>query len=386
MDYSRQLQWKQRKVEKLLSPFGKSLPIVAMEYPYHYRNKVQAAFGLNRSRKIISGVYQSTSGKIAPIDQCLLEDKIADRIIVTIRELMEKEKISPYDPYSGRGFLRHVLVRRGFASGQVMVVLVAATPIFPQKKFFLSQLLSLHPEITTVVLNINPDYEGLMLGQREMTLYGPGYILDTLCGCTFAISPRSFYQVNPIQTQRLYETALEFACLTGKELVVDAYCGIGTISLIASRQAAQVIGVESNQEAVKDAIANAKRNHVANTWFHCQDAGQFLTQMAQEEKKVDVLFFDPPRAGCDKRFLTAAVTLAPKRMVGISCNPETLARDLRFLVGHGYHAEKILPVDMFPHTAHVETVVLMSTNQSKGEFYYEPDKQQNKRSKTISDP
>lgn len=360
MDYSRQLRWKQGKVDKLLSPFCRPLPILGMEHPYHYRNKVQAAFGLNRNRRIISGVYQSSSGRIAATDRCLLEDPRADRIVVSIRKLMEQQRILPYDPRTGRGFLRHVLVRVGAETGQVMVVLVAATPVFPQKKYFLPALLERHPEITTLVLNINPDYDGLMLGERETALYGPGYILDRLCGCDFGVSPRSFYQVNSIQTRALYETAMEYAGLTGRELAVDAYCGTGTIGLIASRHARQVIGVESNREAVRDAIANAKRNGIENAWFACEDAGRFLTRMEQEGQRPDLLFLDPPRGGCSRQTLEAAAGLEPGRMVMISCNPETLARDLKLLCVRGYRVEKAQPVDLFPHTSHVECVALMT--------------------------
>lgn len=224
-------------------------------------------------------------------DRCLLEDPRADRIVVSIRKLMEQQRILPYDPRTGRGFLRHVLVRVGAETGQVMVVLVAATPVFPQKKYFLPALLERHPEITTLVLNINPDYDGLMLGERETALYGPGYILDRLCGCDFGVSPRSFYQVNSIQTRALYETAMEYAGLTGRELAVDAYCGTGTIGLIASRHARRVIGVESNREAVRDAIANAKRNGIENAWFACEDAGRFLTRMEQEGQRAGSAVF-----------------------------------------------------------------------------------------------
>ncbi len=359
MTYSRQLQWKQAKVEKLLHKFHKVSPILGMDKPYHYRNKVQAAFGTDRARKIISGVYQSSTHHIVPVDNCMIEDQKADAIIVTIRELLASFKLQPYDEFTGRGFLRHVLVKRGFTSGQIMVVLVAGTPVFPAKNF-VSALLKKHPEITTVLLNVNNRFTSLVLGDTEKVLYGSGTIEDTLCGCVFHISAKSFYQINPVQTEVLYGKAMELAQLTGKETVIDAYCGIGTIGLIASRKAGNVIGVELNKDAVRDAIANAKRNQIKNAYFYCADAGEFMRDMAHEKQTADVVFMDPPRAGSDETFLLSLVTLSPNRIVYISCNPETQERDLLYLTKHGYSVTAIQPVDMFPHTNHVETVVLMS--------------------------
>ncbi|WP_326492977.1 23S rRNA (uracil(1939)-C(5))-methyltransferase RlmD [Caproiciproducens galactitolivorans] len=360
MTYPRQLQWKQNRVEKLLGKFHKVSPILGMKNPYHYRNKVQAAFGADRKGKIISGVYQSSTHRIVPVSSCMTEDKKADEIIVTIRNLMPGFKLQPYDEATGRGFLRHVLVKRGFSSGQIMVVLVAGTPVFPSKNNFVKALLKKHPEITTILLNVNNHYTSLVLGENEKVLYGPGTIEDTLCGCVFRISAKSFYQINPVQTEVLYGKAMELAQLTGKETVIDAYCGIGTIGLIASRQAGRVIGVEVNKDAVRDAIVNAKRNKIQNAYFTCADAGEFMLEMAREKETADVVFMDPPRAGSDETFLSSLVTLAPKKIVYISCNPETQERDLLYLTKCGYRVEAIQPVDMFPHTNHVETCVLMS--------------------------
>lgn len=359
MTYSRQLQWKQAKVEKLLDKFHKVSPIIGMKNPYHYRNKVQAAFGTDRKGKIISGVYQSSTHCIVPVNSCMIEDKKADSIIVTIRSLLASFKLQPYDEITRRGFLRHVLVKRGFTSGQTMVVLVAGSTVFPAKKF-VTALLEKHPEITTVLLNVNNRFTSLVLGDSEKVLYGSGTIEDTLCGCVFRISAKSFYQINPVQTEVLYGKAMELAQLTGKETVIDAYCGIGTIGLIASRQAGNVIGVELNKDAVHDAIANAKRNQIKNVYFYCADAGDFMREMAQEKETADVVFMDPPRAGSDETFLSSLVTLAPNRIVYISCNPETQERDLLYLTKHGYRVQVVQPVDMFPHTNHVECVVLMS--------------------------
>lgn len=360
LTYREQLQWKQRQVGHLLGRFAKVKPIIGMHFPYYYRNKVQAAFGMNRNRETISGVYQSSSHRIVPVDCCMLEDPKADAIIVTIRSLLKQFKIKPYDEYRNLGLLRHVLVKRGFHSGEIMVVLVTATPILPDKNHFVAALLKKHPEITTVLQNVNPYHTSLVLGENEKVLYGSGSIHDSLCGCEFRISAKSFYQVNPLQTEVLYQKAMDFAGLTGTEMVLDAYCGIGTIGMVASKQAAHVIGVELNREAVRDAIANAKRNKRDNIYFYCADAGEFMQEMAREKETADVVFMDPPRAGSDERFLSSLVMLGPKRVVYISCNPQSQQRDLLYLTQNGYRVSEIQPVDMFPHTNHIETVVQLT--------------------------
>lgn len=360
LNYSQQLQWKQRLEERLLGKFAPVLPIIGMQDPYHYRNKVQAAFGVNRRKEIISGVYQSSTHRIVPVESCQLEDQTADAIIATIRRLCADFRIVPYDEDRRTGLLRHVLVKRGFHSGEVMVVLVTSGPILPAKNNFVAALRRQHPQITTVLQNINPYRTSLVLGEQEKVLYGPGTIEDTLCGGRFRISARSFYQINPVQTEILYNKAIEFAGLTGSESVIDAYCGVGTIGLIASAHAKSVVGVELNRDAVRDAITNCRLNRIQNARFYAADAGEWMLAMAEERQTADVVFMDPPRAGSDERFLHSLLTLAPERIVYISCNPETLARDLKILTGSAYAVRKIQPVDMFPHTHHVETVVLMS--------------------------
>ncbi len=365
MSYDRQLKWKQARCEILLKKFGKVDKIIGMENPYHYRNKVQAAFGRTKSGKIISGVYQSGSHRIVMVDSCMTEDEIADKIIVDIRNMLPKFKIWTYDEDKGTGFLRHVLVKRGFSSGEVMVVLVGASGYFPMKKKFTAALLEKHPEITTVVLNINPKDTNLVLGDREEVLYGNGYIEDTLCGRIFRISPKSFYQINPVQTEKLYGKAMELAELDENTKVLDAYCGIGTIGLVAAKTAGNVIGVELNPDAVKDAIANAKRNNEKNARFYCADAGDFMEALAAEGEKFDVVFMDPPRSGSSRKFIDSLAIADPQKVVYISCNPETLARDLQYLIKKGYKVQKICPVDMFPHTNHIETVCLLSKLNTK---------------------
>ena len=359
MSYERQLIWKQDRCRKLLGKFGKVLPILGMGRPYHYRNKVQAAFAFDkRHNKIISGVYQSSSHWVVPVDSCLTEDETADRIIVDIRGLLKDFKLTAYDENTGRGFLRHVLVKRGFGTGEVMVVLVTGTPVFPGKNNFLRALRKLHPEITTIVQNVNDRRTSMVLGEREKVLFGPGTITDTLCGCRFRISPKSFYQINPKQTQVLYNKAMEFARLTGRERVLDAYCGTGTIGIVAAKSGAkEVLGVELSRDAVRDAIQNAKDNGVGNIWFACGDAGEYMEGLALSGEPWDLVFLDPPRAGASRAFLTALCSLGPKRVVYISCDPETLARDLGILQANHYRVEQIQPVDMFPHTQHIECVV-----------------------------
>lgn len=361
LTYEEQLRWKERRVIGLMGSFGHVEPIIGMAQPLHYRHKVQAAFGLERGKRIISGVYQSSSHRIVPVDRCMIEDEAADAIIVTIRGLLADFKLMPYNADTGRGFLRHVLIRRGFASGQIMVVLVTGSPVFPSKNHFAGALLKKHPEITTLLQNVNPGRTSLVLGVQEKVLFGPGFIEDRMCGCTFRISAQSFYQVNPAQTETLYEKAMEYAALTGRETVIDAYCGTGTIGLIAAGRGAKLaVGVEANREAVRDAVSNARRNQIKNARFYCADAGEWMRELAAAGERADVVFLDPPRAGSDAAFLSSLLTLAPQRVVYISCNPETLARDVRVLAKGGYQVKKIQPMDMFPFTNHVETVVMLS--------------------------
>ena len=358
--YKEQLKKKQKMVNALLSKYGKVEPIIGMENLYYYRNKVHAVFDRDRKGNIVSGTYEVKTHRVVPVENCLIEDKKSQEIIRTIRGLLKSFKIKTYDEDTGYGLFRHVLIRRGFKSGEIMVVLVLGSPILPSSNNFVKALRKEHPEITTVVLNINDRKTSMILGEREKVLYGKGFIRDELCGCTFRISPKSFYQVNPVQTEILYQKAIEFAHLTGKESVIDAYCGIGTIGLIASGHAKEVVGVELNKDAVKDAILNAKENQIRNVRFFQGDAGEFMEAMAAEGNSMDVLFMDPPRAGSDEKFMASAVKMGPEKIVYISCNPETLARDLKYLTKKGYQVKKIQPVEMFAFTEHVETVCLLS--------------------------
>lgn len=363
MDYDRQLKYKQALVGKLLGGFGKVERIKGMDDPTHYRCKVQAAFGTTRSGKIVSGVYQSSSHRIVNVDSCLIENEKADAVIVTIRSLLPSSKIRPYDEDKRTGLLRHVLVRVGQNSGEIMVVLVTAGSQFPSKNDFVKALLNAHPEITTIVQNVNTRRDSMVLGDTDKPMFGKGYITDTLCGCTFKISPQSFYQINPTQTEHLYNAAVALAQLTGGERVIDAYCGTGTIGLIAAKHAKEVLGVELNESAVRDARLNAKLNKAENIRFVCADAGEVMEEMPAQNESCDVVLMDPPRAGSSKQFLESLVRLSPDRVVYISCNPETLARDLRFLTKNGYKVKKIKPFDLFPFTKHIETVVLLTKEE-----------------------
>lgn len=353
--YKEQLKEKQKLADRLLKEFGKPEPIIGMENPYHYRNKVHAVYKHTRGGEIAVGTYEEGSHRVVSVEDCQIEDQEAGRVIQTIRRLLKSFKIRIYNEDTGYGLFRHVLIRTGHRTGQMMVVLVAASPIFPSKNNFVKALRKEHPAITTVVLNVNDRNTSMVLGARNIPLYGKGYIEDELCGRRFKISPGSFYQVNPVQTEVLYRKAMELAGLTGRERVIDAYCGIGTIGLVAAPSAGEVIGVELNRDAVRDAAANCRRNGITNAVFFQGDAGEFMTDLAERGERADVVFMDPPRAGSDQAFLNAVKNLGPERIVYISCNPETLARDLKIL-SQEYRVREMWPVDMFPFTGHTEVV------------------------------
>nr|WP_243035600.1 23S rRNA (uracil(1939)-C(5))-methyltransferase RlmD [Clostridium sp. AM45-5] len=365
MPYEKQLEHKKKEVADLLRPFCKVETIIGMDDPFHYRNKVHAVMARDRKGRIISGVYKEGTHTVLPVETCLIENKKADEIIGTIRELLPSFKMKVFDEDTGYGFLRHVLVRTAHATGEIMVVLITASPVFPSKNNFVKALRKVHPEITTVVQNVNDRNTSMVLGEKEHVLYGPGFIVDVLCGKKFRISSKSFYQINPVQTEKLYNLAIEAAGLTGKEMVVDAYCGIGTIGIVAASAAKEVIGVELNKDAVRDAVTNAKVNGEKNIRFYNNDAGKFMVQMASQNAHADVVFMDPPRSGSTEEFMDAVAILNPDRVVYVSCNPETLARDLAYFKKKGYRAEKAWAVDQFPMTGHVETVVLLSKLNTK---------------------
>ena len=364
LDYAEQLKQKEATVKKLLGKYGPVNAIRGMENPYHYRNKVISTFTTGWGGKLTSGIYAANSHKVLPVERCLLQDEVLDKTMEAVRAAAIACRYQPYNEDKGTGLVRHCLLRRGVATGQVMVVLVTAQPVLPGAKNFVRALLAEAEKrgvtVTTVVQNVNPRKTSVVLGDAEKVLYGKGYILDTLCGKTYALSPRSFYQINHSQTEVLYGLAVEAAHLTGKEVVLDAYCGIGTIGLTAADHAKQVVGVELNRDAVQDAIGNAKHNGVKNARFFAADATRWISEAAAAGERADVIFMDPPREGSTPQFIESVARMAPKRVVYVSCNPETLARDLALLTKKGYRVESSTPVDMFPHSEHIETVVLLS--------------------------
>ena len=358
--YTEQIKIKQKNMNKLLKKYGNVKPIIGMENPFYYRNKVHAVFDRDKKGNIICGTYEAGTHRVVPVEECMIEDKTSQEIIRAIRDMLKSFRIKTYDEDTGYGLLRHILVRRGFSTDEIMVVLVVASPIFPSKNNFVKALRKKFPQISTVVLNVNDKKTSMVLGERDIVLYGKGFIRDRLCGCTFRISPQSFYQVNPVQTELLYKTAIEYAGLGRKERVIDAYCGIGTIGLVAAGKAREVIGIELNKNAVRDAIVNARENKITNARFYQGDAGEFMEGMVSEGERADVVFMDPPRTGSTEKFLTSMVKLGPSRIVYISCGPDTLARDLEFLTKHVYVTRKIQPVDMFSFTEHCEVVCLLT--------------------------
>lgn len=366
-----QLKIKQKKVQVLLESFVKVEPIIGMENPYNYRNKVHVAFERTRHGEIVAGNYQEKTHHVVNVDYCNLNHELADKIIITIKELIPSFKIKTYDEETGYGLLRNVLVRRGHKSGEVLVVLVTGYPTFPSKKNFTRELMRKHPEITSVVQSINNKRMNMILGERENVLYGKGYIVDEFCGLTFKIFPKSLYQVNYIQTEVLYNKAIEYANLNGTEAIIDAYCGNGTLGMMAAKNVNKVISIDPNREAVREAITNCNNNQIKNLRVYNADASDLLNSISENDEKIDVVFMEPTRAGSTDQFMDAVVRLAPDKVIYISCSSESLAKDLAYLTKKGYQVKNIQPVDMFPFTTHVETVVLLS--QRKADNHIEVD-------------
>ncbi len=334
-----------------------------MDDPYEYRNKIIIGFMKDR-KGVQAGFYEEFSHRIIPYKHCLLHPKGCDDVIQSIVELVKKFKIDIYDENSRRGILRHVLIRYGMVSKQMMVVFVANQKVFPNLQTISKLLVQKHPEIKTIVLNINTRKTSVVLGNEEKVIYGKGFIEDTLCGLKFRISPKSFYQINHSQCEVLYQKAIDLLELKGNEVLLDAYCGIGTIGMYASKFVKEVIGVEINQDAIKDAIHNAKVNQVNNIRFVCDDASNFMVKKAKAKEKIDVVIMDPPRSGSDENFIKSVAYLKPKQVVYISCGPDTQMRDLMTFKRYGYEATKIEGVDLFPQTLHVETIVLLNGKKS----------------------
>ena len=358
LPYREQLAKKQARLQELLGGFAPVKAVQGMAEPLHYRNKAIASFATQRG-KLVCGLYAEGTHRVLPGADCLLQEEILNKTLAAVLDAARACRWTAYDEDRGTGLLRHTVLRSS-CSGKVLVTLVTPGPDLPGSKNFCTALRKKAPWVVSIVQNINPTRSSAVLGSREKTLYGPGFVLDTLCGTQFAISSRSFYQVNRTQTEVLYKKALELAKLTGRETVIDAYCGIGTIGLCAAPLAKQVIGVERNPAAVKDAAANARRNKIANARFVCADATEWMAAAAGEGLHPDVVFLDPPRAGSTPECIAAVNKMKPRRIVYVSCDPETLARDVAAFTRLGWRAAKFCPVDLFPQTKHVETVVLLS--------------------------
>ena len=355
--YEKQLEFKTNRVKNALKRIAgidvKVNDCLGAKHPYNYRNKIQVPFAKDRKGRVVYGFYKENSHEIIPNKECAIEDKRAASILWDIKELIKQFNIPTYNEDSGKGILRYVLIRTSYHYPELMVVLVTSMMNFPSQRNFVEALIKLHPEITTVVENVNSRHTNVILGNKEKVLFGPGYIKDTICDLTFEISASSFFQINPEQVEILYKTAINLINSDKNQVVLDAYSGVGTIGLIASRNAKKVISVEIVKDAVKNAIDNAKRNRVDNIEFHCGDAGEFINSY---EGDLDIVIMDPPRKGSDERFLSSLLYKEPKQIIYISCDPETLARDIKFLSSK-YVVEYVQPVDMFSMTAHVETVV-----------------------------
>lgn len=362
MSYADELRFKTDRVEQAIRRIGGlSLPVhpaEGMKSPMAYRNKAQFPVGPAADGGVRIGFYAKRSHVIVDSNTCLIQHPSINRAAQAVRAFLEKHKIPLYDEKTGKGFVRHLFVRVGFVTGEVMICLVTASKDFAQSGKYVEAIRAACPEAVSIQQNVNPERTNVILGQETITLYGKNTIRDNLGGLNFDISLRSFYQVNPSQTQKLYQKALSLADLNGQETVLDLYCGIGTISLFFARHAKKVYGVEIVPEAVRDAIHNARLNGIANAEFIEGDSKTAVERFMGGT--IDCIVIDPPRTGCDSAVLTALGKIAPKRIVYISCNPATLARDLKLLSELGFAPSEVYPFDLFPRTYHVETVVLMS--------------------------
>lgn len=360
LSYEGQLQWKQQMVKNAMTRIGKLPnvpvhPVKGMDKPWFYRNKSQIPFGMQNGR-IVGGFYQTRSHEIADTDICIIQTEEANDILKEMKLVLAQLGIMPYEEKTQQGMLRHVVVRKGRATGEIMVVLITNKKKFPQKDEAVEAIKKILPDVTSIVQNVNNEKTNVIFGEKTMTLWGKDVIEDLIGDVRFEISARSFYQVNPEQTEVLYKQALDYAQLTGDETVIDAYCGIGTISLFLAKQAKQVLGVEIVPQAIEDAKRNAEINGFTNTYFEAGPAEEVIPKWYKEGKTADVLVVDPPRKGCDEALLRTILEQKPKRIVYVSCNPGTLARDLRILEDGGYETKEVQPVDMFPQTTHVESV------------------------------
>ncbi|KIL48183.1 23S rRNA (uracil(1939)-C(5))-methyltransferase RlmD [Jeotgalibacillus soli] len=363
LDYDAQLKAKQKQVKDVLTRIGKLPdvsvhPTLGMEDPWRYRNKSQVPVG-TRDGSIIAGFYAKRSHEIVDMEECIISGHVSDQVVQLVKEKANQLGIQPYDEIRHKGILRHVLIRYGRTSGEVMVVFVTRTNELPHANELVDMLKENITSLTSVVHNVNNQKTNVIMGNKTTVLWGREVIYDSIDDIQFAISARSFYQVNPVQTEVLYKKALEYAQLTGEETVVDAYCGIGTISLFLAQKAKKVYGVEIVEQAIEDAKKNAELNGIKNAEFKAGPAEVVIPKWHDQGIKADVIVVDPPRKGCDEALLSTIIEMKPKRVVYVSCNPGTLARDLRVLEDGGFRTVEVQPVDMFPQTSHVECVSLI---------------------------
>jgi len=368
MSYDLQLSMKRGQVMNVMKKVAhlEHVPVhptLGMKDPWRYRNKVSIPVG-EKDGELITGFYQQRSHRIIDdMETCVIQDELNDRMIEAVRRIATKLGITAYDEKTDRGMLRHIMVRSGETTKETMIVLVTRTKKLPNKERLVTELIETYPNIKSIVQNINDRQTNVILGRKNELLYGEPYIHDKIGDITFAISALSFYQVNPSQTEVLYGKALEYAQLTGNETVVDAYCGIGTISLFLAQKAKKVYGVEIVSEAIEDAKNNARLNNIENAEFFVGQAEKVMGWWKAQGLRPDVVVVDPPRKGCEVDFLDAVLDMQPKRVVYVSCNPSTLARDLRILEDGGYETKEVQPVDMFPQTNHVECVALIELSK-----------------------
>ena len=372
LDYAAELRAKQENVADAFARIGgldvPVLPIVGSPEIDRYRNKVQFPVGTDKAGRPCIGFYAGRTHRIVPCPDCRLQPGILNEIGNTLCAFFAEKGIHPYNEETGKGLVRHIFLRRGAHSGQIMVCLVCTRAKIPSVDELCTRLKEAFPDIVTILLNVNAKNTNVILGSETHTLYGQGYIEDTLCGVPVQLGPLSFYQVNTLAAEQLYGIAAEYAQLTPDDLLLDLYCGMGTIGLSMADHCRELVGVEIVPEAIESAKANAARMGAAvsaKSRFFCADAGQAAAQLAADGLHPDVVMLDPPRKGCDEATLSAVVRMAPRRVVYVSCNPATAARDAAWLEQNGYHAEKVQPVDLFPRTKHVETVCLLSKLNAK---------------------
>ena len=369
LNYEGQLNVKRQQVKDAIERIGhitgcEVLPVLGMENPWHYRNKMQFPAAKTEG-KIQIGCYAALTHNVINIDDCLIQKQANNKIMQVVRQWMQQFNISAYDETTGKGVVRHVMGRAGAKTCEVMAVIVTACYDIPHAGELVTMLKTEVDGLKSIVQNINKKRTNIIMGAKNRVLYGKSTIKDRLGNLKFNISPLSFFQVNSAQTEKLYATALDFAALSGKETVIDCYCGTGTISLYLAQKARKVYGIEIVEPAIKDANENAKANNIANAEFICGDAAVEMPALLKSGVKPDTVLLDPPRAGCDKKVLAAIAGVKPEKIVYVSCNPASLARDMAFLTENGYKAVKAQPVDMFPMTSHIETVCLLSKLQSK---------------------